>query len=300
MSATVGIVVLNWNGDRETTACIASLRAQHYRESFIVLVDNDSNPDVRARLDRAFGDAHDVECCWLDTNRGYAGGMNAGLAVACRRGADLLVVITQDVVFAPGALAALVAGAADTGAGIVGPRVLDARRAGHVLSIGERVSVPLLCVPRTLLRYRVPRSRPYAVGGVMGCAMLLTRRCVDAVGGFDPEFFAYYEEVDLCLRARRHGFGIACAPEAVVTHDGMRGFAAGFTAVSAELKARNLIRLIRRWARPADYLILLPTYALLLGGSAALYAARRRTDVLSALWHGMIAGLQGKSGPPNH
>ena len=81
-------------------------------------------------------------------------------------------------------------------------------------------------------------------------------------------------------------------------HDGMRGFAAGFTALSAELKARNLIRLLRRWARPLDYLLLAPTYVLLMACSVALYAGRRRGDVVAALLRGAGAGLRDRGGVP--
>jgi GT2 family glycosyltransferase len=169
-----------------------------------------------------------------------------------------------------------------------------------VLSVGERVHVPLLCLPRAWLRYRRLRPAPYEVEGVLGCAMLLTRSCLQALRGFDAGFFAYYEEVDLCLRARRSGFRVLCAPRAVVRHDGMRGFAGGFTVLSAELKARNLIRLIHRWARPIDYLLLAPTYVLLLLASLSIYACRGRRDLVGALVRGVVAGLQGREGkiPP--
>ena len=111
-------------------------------------------------------------------------------------------------------------------------------------------------------------------------------------------FFAYYEEVDLCLRARRHGFRIVCAPQAVASHDGMRGFLAGFTPLSAELKARNLLRLMRRWARATR----LGRAAADVGarssaGSLGLYALRGRWDIVRALARGLRAGWRGDGGP---
>jgi GT2 family glycosyltransferase len=298
MSGTVGIVVLNWNGGAHTIACVESLRAQDYRDRFIVLVDNQSQPEERTRLLHRYSDAPGVQCCFLDSNRGYAGGVNAGLAVVRARAAEFAVVATQDVTFASDAVATMVTAAADSHVGIVGPRVIDLHDPGRVLSVGERVYVPLLCVPRTWLRHRGDRHAPYTVGAVLGCAMLLTRRCLEAVNGFDESFFAYYEEIDLCLRARQRGFRIVCAPQTVVRHDGMRGFAGGFTPLSAELKARNLVRLMRRWARPADWLLLAPSYALLVAASMAFYACRGRRDVLASVLRGVVAGVQGRSGAP--
>ena len=61
-----------------------------------------------------------------------------------------------------------------------------------------------------------PRSRaaerPYAVSGIMGCALLVTRPCFEAVGGFSDEIAVYYEDVDFCLAARERGFGAVVEP----------------------------------------------------------------------------------------
>jgi len=292
----VGVVVLSWNGGVQTITCVESVRAQNYLDKFIVLVDNRSRDEERRALAARYRDATDVHLQWLDENRGYAGGNNAGIAAALADRADAVLVLTQDAVLRQGALAALVEpAAADARVGIVGPLVID-RTSEQPLSAGERVAVPLLCVPRTLLRHRRTHASWYPVTGVLGCALLLTRRCVEETGGFDEALFAYYEEVDLCLRARRRGLEIVCTPHAVVAHDGMRGFLAGFTPLSAELKARNLLHLMRRWATPADWLMLGPTYGLLLGASLMLYALRGRRDIVSALLRGTAAGLRRRSG----
>ncbi len=291
-----GVVILNWNGGEQTVAAIESVRAQPYANKFVVLVDSDSLPAERAHLRERYGRDPEIECCFLDENRGYAGGNNTGIGKALARDADVIAIVTQDTTLAPGALDAMIA-ALEPGVGVVGPTILDSQ-SRRVLSLGERVSVPWLCVPRTVLRYRRPRDRPYPVGGILGCAMLLTRGCLEQIGGFDERFFAYYEEVDLCLRARSRGFKVVCAPQALAMHDGMRGFLAGFTHLSAELKARNLLRLMRRWATPLDWLALAPSYFLLLAGSIGLYAARGRFDILGSLLRGTVSGLRGDSGAP--
>ncbi len=297
MNPRVGIILLNWNGGAQTIACVESIRAQAYPHRFIVLVDNNSAVAEREQLRRRYGDDSAIDLCWLDENRGYAGGNNAGIAAALERGADLLLIVTQDATLAPGALATLVAAAtAESAAGIIGLKVVDAGQPWRVLSVGERLHVPLLCMPRTLLRYRKTREHPYEVSGVVGCVMLLTRSCLETIGGFDEELFAYYEEVDVCLRARARGFKILCTQQAVATHDGMRGFLSGFTGISAELKARNLLRVILRWATPFDWFLLAPTYALLLSSSVALYTLRGRLDIVRALLRGVAAGLRGYRG----
>src|SRR6185369_12418396 len=146
----------------------------------------------------------------------------------------------------------------------------------RVLSAGERHLLPLLCVPRTLLRYRRRARAPYAALGVMGCAMLVTRACFEAVGGFAADMEVYYEDVDFCLAARGRGFAIVIEPRAVARHDGLRGFAAGLTPWAAFLKARNPWLVVRRHGGVATRLAFVPTYVALVGTSAVLYAFRGR------------------------
>jgi len=130
------------------------------------------------------------------------------------------------------------------------------------------------------------------VSGVMGCALLVTRACFVAVGGFSEEIEVYYEDVDFCLAARAHGFGAVLEPRAVVRHDGLRGFAAGLTPWAAFLKARNPWLLVRRRGGLATWLTFVPSYAAMVGASAALYALRGHPDVSRALVRGARAGLR--------
>ncbi|MBI3781898.1 MAG: glycosyltransferase family 2 protein [Deltaproteobacteria bacterium] len=297
MSVRVGIVVLSWNGGERTHACIDSALAQSHENKFVVVVDNASSSDERSVLQERYARHPLVRLLFLDENRGYAGGNNAGSALALSNDAEMVLIATQDTFLYPDALALLVETAvAHPRVGIVGPLVLDSR-SHRVLSAGERFSVGLLCVPRTLLRHRHTYPPAYPVSGVLGCVMLLTRDLLRVVGGFDEGLFAYYEEVDLCLRAHVQSFAIACNPRAIVTHDGMRGFRSGLTPLSARLKTRNLLRLMRRYGRGRDWLLLAPTYALLLAASAVLYAVRGRADIVTSLMHGLADGMAAPAGP---
>ena len=106
----------------------------------------------------------------------------------------------------------------------------------------------------------------------MGCALLVTRACFEAVGGFSDEIAVYYEDVDFCLAAREGGYGAVVEPRAVVQHDGLRGFASGLTP----------------WA----------AYLAMVGASAALYLLRGRGDVVRALGRGVRSGVRIAAGAP--
>lgn len=286
-------VVVTWEGGAATARCVDSLRAQEAPPDLIVVVDNASGAAERAALRAAWGDAPGVRLLLLDENRQFAGGMNAGATAALAAGADRLLFLNNDTQLAPDALGLLGAALdAAPGAGIAGPRVVDLADPSRVLSMGERHSLPLLCLPRTLLRYRRAATRSYPVSGVMGCALLVTRACFTAVGGFSEEIQVYYEDVDFCVGARAAGFGVVLEPRAVVRHDGLRGFAAGLTPWAAFLKARNPWVLMRRRAGAAAWLPFVPTYGAMLGASALAYVLRGRADIARALGRGARAGVR--------
>jgi hypothetical protein len=292
-------VVVSWEGGTTTDRCVASVLAQDAAPAEVVVVDNASGAAERARLRSRWAERARVRLVLLDENRQFAGGLNAGAAAALAAGAGRVLLLNNDTVLAPDAVR-LLGDALDRspGAGIAGPRVLDLRRTTRVLSAGERHVLAAFCLPRTLLRYRRRGLEPYPVRGVMGCAMLVTRACFEAVGGFAPDIEVYYEDVDFCLNARRQGFGALVVPRAVVYHDGLRGFAAGLTPWAAFLKARNPWLIVRRHGGPATWLTFLPTYTAMVAASAAVYALRGEGEVVRALGRGALAGLAVAGGRP--
>jgi len=298
-AARTAAVVVTWEGGDATRRCVASLLAQVPPVERVIVVDNASGLPERAALGRDFAGEARVELLLLDENRHFAGGMNAGAVHAFRAGAARVLLLNNDTVLEAGALARLgVALDGDVDAGVSGPCVRDLAEPDRVLSLGERHVLALLCVPRTLLRYRRRRDRPYRVSGVMGCALLVTRPCFEAAGGFDEQIQVYYEDVDFCLGARAHGFAIVVAPDAVVRHDGLRGFASGLTPWAAYLKARNPWLLLRRHGGPLAWLTFVPSCTAMIGASAAIYLARGRRDVVGALARGTTAGLRAALGAP--
>ena len=292
-------VVVTWEGGAVTERCVASLLAQEPPLPEIVVVDNASGKAERSRLREVLAGRQSVRLLLLDENRQFAGGLNAGAAAAIEGGADRLLLLNNDVVLEPDAAARLLAVLDITpGGGIAGPRIVDLTRHEHVLSVGEYHSLPLLCLPRTLLRYRRAGDAPYLVRGVMGCALLVTRACFEAVGGFSTEIEVYYEDVDFCLGARERGFRAVIEPRAVVYHDGLRGFAGGLTPWAAFLKARNPWLLMRRRGGPMSWMAFVPLYGAMITASIALCALRRRVDVARALGRGAIAGVRVAAGAP--
>lgn len=298
-SSAIGIVVPTWNRAASALAALGSLARLTERPHVVVVVDNGSRADERATLATGIGGRPDVTLVTLATNRGFATAVNVGLAEAFGRGADAVLVLNDDAVVAPDLLVALNAvAAADPRVGIVAPRVVDAA-SGREVSRGERVWLPLVCLPRTWLRVGGAATTPYDVASVIGVAFLVTRACFERVGGLEESFFAYYEEVDYCLRVRAAGFRVMVTPATTVRHEGFRGFAGGFTPLAAYLKARNLPLLVRRHGGPLAWLLFAPTYILMLAASVLVYVVRGEAGaVVPAIARGFADGLRARSGAP--
>jgi GT2 family glycosyltransferase/glycosyltransferase involved in cell wall biosynthesis len=301
-AARVAAVVLSFQDAHRTLECLRSLAADGYPALDVLVVDNASAPEQRALLAEGIETAAgslDVETLWLDRNLGYAGANNVAMKHLFGRGCDYVLLLNSDTLVAPGSIAALVRAArANRMAGPLGPRVSEEKPGGEPTSLGERYTAATLWAPRSLLRVRAQRQHPYPVSGVTGCALFVPRALFERVGGFDESLFAYYEEVDLCLRAKEAGFAPTVVPDAEVGHAGSRGFGSGMTPLAAWLKARNLYLVGMRRVRSAPRIVFVFGYHGLVALSSIAYQLRGRRDVAAAMTDGMRAGLRGSTGPP--
>jgi GT2 family glycosyltransferase len=129
--------------------------------------------------------------------------------------------------------------------------------------------------------------------------MMAPMTTFDAIGLFDENLFAYFEDVDLCLRAKKAGFHLACVPQSVVWHKGSastrRSLAQGTTSpLKHYLIARNRMLIIERYAPPRSrwfhFVIINP---LRTAYYIAAFVARRRWTKLRWFWRGVRDGVHG-------
>jgi hypothetical protein len=222
----VHAVVLTWNGAHLLPDCLAALRVQDAPASVhTVVVDNASSDGTAELLARDFPE---VEHLRLPENAGFGRANNEALRRALEAGADFVALINNDVEVAPDWLRRLLAAAAGhPEAGLF---------AGTLLFRGEEVvnstglSIDRLGRARDR-DFRVPWSRlersDGPVAGVSAGAALLRARMLREVGLFDPAYFAYYEDVDLSLRAARAGYGSWYVRAATARHRFGASFGAG-------------------------------------------------------------------------
>ncbi len=203
--AAVAAVVVGWNRFDDTRRCLELLHASESPQS-VVLVDNGSSDGSPERLSLLFPDAQIVRS---PRNLGFAGGANLGIREALRSGAAFVWLLNNDAEAEPGTSQALVAEAErDTRVGVVGGVIYG--RGGRIHTWGGG-TIGWTGVARLA-------AGPGPLDYVSGACMLLRRGLLEELGGFDERFFFYYEDADLCRRARAAGWRLAVAPAARVVH----------------------------------------------------------------------------------
>ncbi len=239
MLPLVSVVVANWNGRPYLERCLASLVTQTYPAVEIIVVDNGSTDGSVAWLAESYPA---VAVIPNTENRGFAAASNQGIAQA--RGA-YVVLLNNDAWAEPQWLAALVAAAeSDARVGMVASLMLLADRPEVVDSAG-------ICVDRCGISWDRAGGLSAAYRGLLSLAVfgpsagagLYRRELFEDVGGFDEDFFAYLEDVDLAWRARRRGWQVAYAPAARVYHV-HSGTSRPGSALKTFWLARNKIELI--------------------------------------------------------
>jgi GT2 family glycosyltransferase len=287
MASSVAVVIPAWNSAGLLGPCLDSLAGQE-GVGEVLVVDNgsgDGTPELL--LERG------VEFVSLRRNVGFAAAVNLG---AARTTAPAILTLNADTTLDPGAVAALESVlAADPGLGGVQPRILQTEAEGkdveraRLYSAGMALLADGRAVETGAGEEQSPRLRERReIFGVCGAACLLRRELFEPpLDGYDESFFAFYEDVDLSMRARIAGWRFEYVPEAVVWHLGNATWLAEAprpNAWNARLVARNRLITQARFV-PASAL---PRIAAVEAGSLARAARERR---FAATLRGKLEGL---------
>jgi GT2 family glycosyltransferase len=185
----------------------------------VIVIDNGSGDDSAERVRAAHAD---VIVLPQTQNLGFARAVNIGAEYAMERGAGAVFILNNDAEVLPGVLDELARRLARAPrVGVVTAKVFLSERPGHLWAVGGtftgRRVVEMGAGERDTGTYDDAR-----LDFAYGCALLVRARTFQDLGGFDERFFLYYEDIDLCLRARDAGWEIALAPDAHVLHEGSK------------------------------------------------------------------------------
>lgn len=179
----------------------------------IVVVDCFSDAAERERV-RAIAEQRGWEAVLLDENAGFGGGTNAGVARAAELGARIVVALNPDASIDRSSLRSLVAAVEQDPLLLASPTILGGD--GDVWFGGADLYLEDGVVRGSRARARFPGAerRPWATGACFAISLELWRR----IGGFDEEYFLYWEDIDLSHRVLDAG-GRWALVDATVVHD---------------------------------------------------------------------------------
>jgi GT2 family glycosyltransferase len=217
MKPQVSIIILNWNGYKDTVECISSLKQIDYKNFQIVLVDNGSNINEAELLENDFTA---IKAIRIEENLGFSAGNNIGINYSLEHKADFILLLNNDTIVEPKFLEALVEKfLEDQQVGIVAPQINYYSDRSHVWSSGGKISKIRASgfADSDKLESQLS-TKEREVNFVSGCCMLVRREVFEKVGTFDENYFLYVEDTDLCYRTNKAGFKIVVTPKSKIFH----------------------------------------------------------------------------------
>lgn len=245
----VHVLVINWNGLEHLEACFSSLLAGGYENVKYVLVDNASEDESVAFVEREYGGDARVEVLKCPGNLGWSGGNNFGIEHALEAGAKYIFLLNNDTAVEADAIPKMLAMAeADETIGALAPKMLMFNQPEILNSVGLYCSYIGASWDRGIGQPDSPQwDTPEEVIGVCGGAMFLRVEVLEKTGLLPEEFEIYLDDLDLCLRIWNAGYRIMTCPAARVRHKFSATYGDGARArYKYYLNTRNRFYIIMR------------------------------------------------------
>lgn len=282
-------ITLNWNRCDDTLACLQSLTELKYPNKRLLLVDNGSLDDTPKIVAQQYPQ---VEQIINEKNLGFAAGFNKGLRYALDEGGDYFLIINNDAIIDPQALKYMLT-FMKPNVGMISPLIYYKVDPMRIWSAGGKRH-PLTIEKIGDVRNQIDEGQWHTIlerDYFTGCVLLLSRRLLTEVGLFDEQFFMYYEDSDLSLRARCADFKLLLVPQAKAWHKVAKSSGGSDSPNERYWMARSSVTFFIKHVNGLRWLIVLP-YRM---GSAIKTILRlfqnKRYDSVYAYLRGLRDGL---------
>ena len=285
----VGIIVVQFGPVAPLRSCLGSLAGSGGSEGCPVIVI--VNGLAEGSLDQLRSQYPNVDFHEPRSNLGYAGAANLGLALLRT---EFVVLLNNDLILVEGWLPPLVR-QADNDPGLVAlqPKILSAHDrdrfdyAGGSGGFIDRYGYPY-ARGRVFTETEIDRGQyddPVETFWASGAALFMRREAIIAAGGFDPDFFVYHEETDLCWRLHLMGHRVGVCPASKVYHVGSATFASSpsLSRLQQYYMHRNALIMLVKNTQSRDLRFRLGVRLVLELGSWPYLLLRRPSEVFEAI-----------------
>jgi GT2 family glycosyltransferase len=236
----VSIITVNWNNCKDTIECVNSLLESSYVNYRIIVVDNNSNDNSFEEISNYYANKKlgclsvNIENFNLDkvldnrlmiiknkNNAGFAGGNNTGIKIALDLKSDYVWLINNDTAIKNDALEQMVKLSKQKDVGIVGSKILSYYNKNIIQSIGGWINFKTYIFGQGYANNVVDDGSYDNVmepDYINGASMLINKKVFDDIGFFDENYFLYWEETDLCVRAKKNKWKLLYCPKAIIYH----------------------------------------------------------------------------------
>jgi len=215
----IGIVIINYNGKDDTLECLDSMHILMSDPRFVVrifLVDNNSKIAIdKSELDKI---VPDVVLIQNERNEGFAEGNNIGIRSALDYNSDYIILLNNDTVLVDDSFSRLISKMeteSEIGiGGIVNYYYNDHNKIWQAGIINDfKYGKPF-----SVLNFNNGLAEFKAVDYVPGSSMVIKKEVFEKIGLLDARYFAYFEENDFCMRAKKTGFNVAFLQNTKILH----------------------------------------------------------------------------------
>ncbi len=217
-STPVAVIILNWNGIKDTRECLNFFKRVVYREFNLIVMDNGSDTNEAEILYKEYHRFFpNFECVRLEKNHGFAEGCNIGIRYAQRKfDPKYFLLINNDTLVRLSFLNELVSATeADDSVGMASPKIL---------CYPERNKIWWKPPYKFSMRWKVHKTLKLAkktseIDVITGCCVLIKSEVIQQIGYLDPRFFlSGADTIEYSLRAKSRGFKLFYVPSAKIWH----------------------------------------------------------------------------------
>lgn len=219
MEKLVCFILVNYNGYKDTLACVDSLLKIQYSNYKIIIIDNASTNNSVEMLKKI--ESERIKLISLSENIGFSGGNNVGIEIAKDENSDFIILLNNDTIVNSNFLKPLIDVCDENINSITSPKINYCSNKNKIWYAGGKISFKLgrswhngINKPDNNKNLNVKE-----VSFISGCCMCIPREVINKVGLLSEDYFLYYEDTDYCCKAMKKGVKLLYVPESLIYHN---------------------------------------------------------------------------------